>query len=216
MEKFLETLRKKFKLAEDASEDDILKALSEALQTTEKAKEEEDPVETLTEEQVAKILEEHPALAGILEEHKTLTEQNKSLAGKVVNLEVHNRNQSVSTKLTEWHAGGEKGKYGLPTVLDEKITTFMVSATAEQVSAFEVIMNEIVKTGLVSLKETRIGRHKSSDSTVLSEVEGAIEKLMGEDKDMSYADASTQVFREDENLYDKYLQELAADEEVDA
>ena len=220
MEKFLEALRKKFKLAEDASEDDILKALNEALQANTKEKDsEEDPVEAPTEEQVAKILEEHPALAGVLEMNKTLVEQNKTLAGKVVNLEIHNRNQSVSSKLTEWHAGGEKSKYGLPTVLDEKVTAFMLSTTAEQVSAFETIMDEIVKTGLVTLGETKIRRRPGDkpEKSAFSEVEDGIKKLIDDNESMSYADASTQLFRDDEDLYERYMEEsLEADEGVDA
>lgn len=217
MEKFLEALRKRFKLAEDASEDDILKALDEALQAHTEEDPEEDPAESLTEEEVAKILEEHPALAGVLEQSKVLAEQNKTLVGRVVSLELATRSQSVSTKLSEWHSGGKEGKHGLPAVLDEKIATFMLSATEEQVSAFTEIMNEVVKTGLVSLGEsrTRRGGPRKGSTSVLSEVEDGIKKLMEDNEGMSYAEASSQLFRDDEDLYDRYLDELS-DEEVDA
>jgi len=216
MEKFLETLRKKFKLAEDASEDDILEALEEALQANTEEDTDEDPVESLTEEEVAKILEEHPALAGVLEQSKVLQEQNKTLAGRVVNLERTGRQTTVSTKLTEWHAGGEERKHGLPVALDEKLTSFMLSMDEAQAEAFSEIIDGLVKTGLVSLGETGARRKISSkgSSSVLSEVEDGIKKLMDDNEGMTYADASSQLFRDDEELYDKYLEEL--NEEVDA
>lgn len=218
MEKFLKMLREKFKLAEDASEDDILEALDKALQanTEEEEESEEESPESLTEEEVAKILEEHPAMAGVLSQNKALAEQNKTLAGRVVNLELKGRRDSVSSKLTEWHTGGETHKHGLPTTLDEKITAFMLSATEEQISAFVAIMDEVIKTGTVTLRETKTRRSgKKSSTTVLSEVEDGIKKLMDENKGMSYADASTQLFRDNEKLYDDYLDEIA-NEEVEA
>lgn len=218
MDKLLKMLREKFKLAEDASEDDILKAFNEAFQANTKKDPEEDPVESLTEEEVAKILEEHPAMAGVLKMNETLSEQNKTLLGRVVNLELTGRNQSVSAKLTEWHAGGEKTKHGLPVALDEKITAFMLSATAEQVSAFNVIMDELVKTGMVTLGEIKTKRGGGSSGTILSEVEDGIKKLMDDTEGMTYADASTEFFRKNEDLYNSYLEEqmTSSDEEVEA
>lgn len=215
MEKFLETLRKRFKLAEDASEDDIMEALDEALQANTEEDPEEDPVESLTEAEVAKILEEHPAMAGVLEQNKALAESNRTLAGRVVNLELTSRSQTVSAKLTEWHGGGEDHKHGLPTALDEKVASFMLSANEEQASAFTDIVDALVKTGMVPLGEKKTRRSGgSNDKTALSEVEAGIKKLM-EDDELDYADASTMFFRENEEVYERYLSEMA-DGEVDA
>ena len=209
MEKFLETLRTKFKLAEDASEDDIMEALNEALQTNTEEEPDEDPVESLTEEEVAKILEEHPAMAGVLEQNKALSDANKTLAGRVVNLELTGRSQAVNAKLTEWHAGGTDHKHGLPTALDEKIASLMLSANEELVSSLTAIIDEIVKTGLVTLGETKaVRKGRSTSTTVLSEVEDGIKKLMDDDE-MTYADASAQLFRENEDLYEDYLTEIS-------
>lgn len=207
MEKFLEAVREKFELAEDASEDDFMKALNEALQAEEE--DPEDPVESLTEDEIAKILEDHPAMAGVISQNKQLAEANKTLAGRVVNLELTSRTQSISAKLSDWHGGGDEHKHGLPVSLDEKIVSFMLHANADHVSAFESIMNEVVKTGLVTLGETKTSRRASDtqSSSVLSEVEAGIKKLM-EENEMEYADASTQLFLENEELYDRYLVEM--------
>ncbi len=207
MEKFLEAVREKFELAEDASEDDFMKALNEALQAEEE--DPEDPVESLTEEEIAKILEDHPAMAGVISQNKQLAEANATLAGRVVNLELTSRTQSISAKLSDWHGGGDEHKHGLPVSLDEKIVSFMLSANVEQVSAFEGIFDEIVKTGLVTLGETktRRGGSDTQSTSVLSEVEAGIKKLM-EDNEMEYADASTHLFLENEELYDRYLVEM--------
>jgi phage I-like protein len=211
MEKLLKALRDQFKLAEDADEDAIIEAFTKSLQAETK----EEPVESLSEEEVAKILEEHPAMAGILEQNKALAEQNQTLVGRVVNLELSGRQDRVSAKLSEWHAGGEKGKHGLPTALDEKITSFMLSANEEQVSAFTDIMEEIVKTGMVSIGETSQRKRTESDSSALSEVEAGIKTLMEENEGMSYADASSALFSTNEALFERYLEEMA-DEEVEA
>ncbi len=217
MEELLKKLREALKLGEDVEEDAILEALSEALQPKPEEKKPE-PVETLSEEEVAKILEEHPAMAAVIDQAKASSEQAKILAGRVVNLELEARRTNVSTKLTEWHSGGEEGKHGLPVALDEKITAFMLSTNEKQQAAFVEILDEVIKTGLVPFKEKRVRRHGGdrTDTSVLEEVEAGIKKLMDETEGLSYADASTQYMRENEDAYDKYLaslEESTVDEE---
>ncbi len=208
MEELLEKLRKALSLGDDADEDAVLEALGTVLQPDPK-KEEEDP-ESLTEEQVAAILDEHPALAGMLEDNKRLSDDNKALVGRVVNLEVSAREADVSVKLTEWHAGGETAKQGLPVALDESITTFMLSLNEADRGSFTKILDEVIKTGLVPLKEipVRRGPGGGSDSDVPSKVEDGIKALMDANEGMSYADASAQYFVENEEMYDEYLGSL--------
>ncbi len=218
MEELLKKLREALKLGEDADEETIFKALSEAIQPKPEEKKDPDPVETLSEEEVAKILEEHPALAGILDQAKTSAEQAKLLAGRVVNLELDARRTNVSVKLTEWHSGGDEEKHGLPVALDEKVTAFMLSADEKQQAAFVGIMDDIVKTGLVSFKETPIRRRtgNKTNTSVLEEVEAGIKELMDKTDGLSYADAAAQYMSENEDTYDKYLaslEESTVDEE---
>ncbi len=222
MEGLLEKLQELLKLSDDADEDAIVEALETALQPDPK-KEEKDPdpdpdPESLTEEEVAKILEDHPAMARVLDQNKSLSDSNKALAGRVVNLEISARESDVSVKLTDWHAGGDEGKQGLPVALDESITTFMMSLNEADRVFFTSILDEVIKTGLVPLKETPVrsrpgGTH---DPDVLSEVEAGIKALMDANDGMSYADASTQFFVENDDMYDKYigsLDESPVDEE---
>ena len=215
MEELLKKLREALKLDEDVDEDAIFKALSEALQP--KPKPEEKKPETLSEKEVAKILEEHPAMAAVLDQAKVTEEQAKTLAGRVVNLELEARRTNVSVKLTEWHDGGEEKKYGLPVALDEKVTAFMMSADEKQQAAFAEILDDIVKTGLVPFKETQIPRNPGDkpDTSVLEEVETGIRELMDKTEGLSYADAAAEYMRDNEDVYDKYLASLDESEEVE-
>ncbi len=208
MEELLEKLRKALKLSDDTDEDAVLEALGTALQPDPK---EPDPEpETLSEEQVAKILEEHPALAGMLEDAKHLAETNRTLTGRIVNLEVSARESNISVKLDEWHSGGEEKKHGLAPALDESITSFMITLDEASRTAFTGILDEIVKTGLVSFKETPIRRQpgENNDPSVLTEVEAGIKALMEANDGMEYGDASAQYFIENEDMYDKYQRSL--------
>jgi hypothetical protein len=217
MEKLLKALREQFKLSDDATEDQILEALTKALQ----APNEEDPPAggaELSEAEVAKILEEHPAMAAVLEQNQLLAEQNKALAGRVVNLEMTTRRSEISAKLSEWHAGGADRKYGLPVALDEKVEAFMLSINESQATAFSRILDELVKTGFVAFKETKVPRRReSSDSntSVTSKVEAGIKALMDENEGMTFADASTEFFRDNDDMYDAYVAEMM-DQEVEA
>ncbi len=205
MEELLEKLRKALKLGNDADEEAVFEALGTALQPDPV----EDPPETLSEEQVAKILEEHPALAGMLEESKRHAELNKTLTGRIVNLEVSARESSISVKLDEWHQGGDEKKHGLAPALDESITAFMMTLDEASRTAFTGILDAIVKTGLVSFKETPIRRRVGeTDSSVLSEVEDGIKALMDANDGMDYGDASALYFSENEDMYDRYQRSL--------
>ncbi len=217
MEELLEKLRKALKLSDDADEEAVFEALGTALQPDPK---EPDPEpETLSEEQVAKILEEHPALAGMLEDSKRLAETNRALTGRIVNLEVTARESNVSAKLDEWHRGGEDQKHGLAPALDESIQEFMMTLGEDAQAAFSKILDEIVKTGLVSFKETPIKRRpRVNDPSVLTEVEAGIKALQDANDGMEYGDASALYFVENEEMYDKYqrsLDDSPVDEEVE-
>ncbi len=216
MEELLKKLREALKLGEDVEEEAILEALSEAIQPKPEEKK-PDPVETLSEEEVAKILEDHPAMAAVLDQAKATEAQAKSLAGRVVNLEHEARTATVAAKLTEWHAGGELQKQGLPVALDEKVTAFMLSADDTQRSAFTDILDEVIKTGLVPLTESPVHRdpNRTTDSGVLKEVEAGIKKLMDDTDGLSYADASAQYFTENDDMYSRYQASLEESTEVE-
>jgi len=213
MEKLLKALREQFKLSDDATEDQILEALTKALQTTE-----EEPVtESLSEEDVAKVLDEHPAMAAIVNQAKLLDEQNKTLVGRIAGLELEARESKVATKLSEWHAGGDTAKFGLPVALDEKVEAFMLSLSQEKANAFSEIVDELIKTGTVALGEKPRAKRTESEDSVTSQVETGIKELMEANESLSFADASEEFFRNNEDLYIQYLEEATnTDEEVDA
>ncbi len=217
MEELLEKLRKALKLGEDVEEEAIFEALAEAIQTKPEEKKPEPKEETLSEKEVAKILEEHPALAAVLDQAKVTEDQAKVLAGRVVNLELEARRTNVSAKLIEWHGGGEEKKHGLPVALDEKVTAFMLSTDDKQQAAFVEIVDGIVKTGMVPFKETPLPRGSGGkpDASVLQEVEAGIKKLMDDTEGLSYADASAQFFMENDDMYAKYVGSLEESEEVE-
>jgi len=75
MEELLMKLREALKLGDDVEEEAILEALSEAIQPKQEEKKDPDPVETLSEQEVAKILEDHPAMAAVLDQAKAADEQ---------------------------------------------------------------------------------------------------------------------------------------------
>ncbi len=213
----LEQLQKALELGEDADEDAIMEALATALQPDPKV---EDDPETLSEEQVAKILEEHPALAGMLEENKRLADTNRALTGRVVNLEVSARESDISVKLDDWHRGGDEEKHGLAPALDEAISEFMMTLDEEARASFTEILDAIVKTGLVTFKETPVRRRtgENTNPSVLIEVEAGIKALMEANDGMEYGDASALYFVENEDMYDKYqrsLDDSPVDEEVE-
>ena len=218
MEELLEKLRMALKLGEEVDEDAIMEALTKALQPV-KTETVVEP-ETLSEEQVAKILEEHPALAGMLEDSKRNASLNKALTGRIVNLEVSAREADISIALDEWHRGGEDQKHGLAPATDDAIREFMVTLDEDARASFTAILDEIVKTGLVSFKETPVRRREgeTNDPSVLVEVEAGIKALMDANDGMDYGDASAQYFNENEDMYDRYqrsLDESPVDEEVE-
>ena len=207
VEELLKALRASLKLAEDASQEDVLKALDVALK--EETKEEHETV-GLTESQVTKLLEDNPALQVIVDQNKNLNETNKALLGRVVNLEATAKQSGVEQKLDDWHSGGTEGKTGLPVALDEKIASFMLSLDEAKIAEFTTILDEVVKTGLVPLGErARTQPKKKKDSKTLEDhTEEGIKKLMDETEGLSYADAASQYFLENEDLYEEYLEAL--------
>ncbi len=203
MEKLLQLLREKFELADDASEDSIIEVLNKALSTNT----EPEPAE-LDEAAIAKVLEEHPALEALVNQNKVLAENNKTLAGRVINLEAATKKSSASAKLAEWHNGG------LPTSLDKDITSFMLSLDESAVDKFSGIIDEVVKTGLVPLGEhgrTRKHTESGDSSFKFDEMENRVKELM-EEHDMDYADAAAMFFRENEEAYQQYVDSLGEGE----
>ena len=93
----------------------------------------------------------------------------------------------------------------------------MMSADEKQQAAFAEIVDDIVKTGLVSFKETQIPRSPGGkpDTSVLEEVEAGIKELMDKTEGLSYADAAAEYMRDNEDAYDKYLASLDESEEVE-
>jgi phage I-like protein len=206
VEEFLKKLRAALKLAEDASDQDVLDAIAKTLQPVE-----EDAPPALSEEQIAQLVESNPSLAGVLEQNKQLAEQNRRLAARQAATERKLAEQAVSVKLTEWHTGGESGKHGLPVVLDEGIKTFMLSLDETAVEAFTKILDELVKTGFVTLGEKRTRRHDGEEEDgefKLSDLDKGIKALMDADPELDEADAYTQYFAEHPEEYNAYLASL--------
>jgi uncharacterized protein (DUF2267 family) len=213
VEEFLKKIAAALKLSEEATEDEVLAALTKALQPNEEDPPEEDPV-GLSEEEVAKILEEHPAMAAVLEQNKLLSEQNKTLVGRVVNLEGTAASERVSRKLTEWHTGGTEKKFGLPVSLDESLTKVLLTLDEKTAEALSTILDEIISTGLVPLKEKGGTRKRAADkSGSVDKMDERVKELMEGENGLDYADAVTQFFAENEDAYDEYINSMDGEEE---
>jgi len=202
VEEFLKKLRATLELAEDASEEEVLKALEEGLKKPDPPPPEDKP--QLSDEDKAKA--------------KKFAEDYPEEAARMVALEESNRRLDTETKLGEWRKG-EKG--GIPTALDESIIEYRTSL--RDPSKFDDIMSSIVKTGLVPLDEKGGSRRPKNDEDGESpsdEFLAAVKKYQEEHEGMSFQDATRAVSKANPELARKYLQDVprlsgAAEEEVD-
>jgi hypothetical protein len=178
-------------LADDANEEAVIAAF-QALK----------PKEALSESVIQSLVESNPQVRSLVEALQ-MSEQ------RIVVLEATNRLSTVNQRLSEWHAGGEKKKFGLPVSLDEKIRGFMLSLNDKQGEVFAEVVTKLQETGFVPMGETLVrSRTPETAGDVTAEVERKMTEIIAAAKTknitMSEGDALTQLFRDDEELYKRY------------
>jgi hypothetical protein len=156
---------------------------------------------------IQKLVDEHPTLKTLIER---LEDQDKTIA----TLEAAHKLSESNRLLTEWRAGGTAKKFGLPAVLDDDVRGILLSAPKAMAESFAKVMSKIVETGLVALgeKAPRLPRPnepgEGAEGDALKEVEQRTAELMRSANEkgtkLSEREALTILFRDDEDLYDRY------------
>ena len=187
VEELLKKLSESLKLAEDASEDDVLEAVTKLM---EPPKEDPEP-----KDDVQELAEDNPIV--------------KSLVEQVAALRAANRLSEASRKIESWNHGD---KWGLPVALNDSARSFMLSADEKTLGAFDTFVGELLKSGLVKLGESG-GTHERNEGVDLDKVDAGIKKLMEENEGMSYTEAATDYFRDNDEAFVAYTQASYAEGE---
>ena len=194
--KLTEQLREALGLSEDSTEQDALDAIG-ALNTKleEASKSKEDPPKEIPVE-----LSENPIVKGLLDEVAELRTA---------------RTLSEAKQLTDSWATGKNGekKFAIPPAATEPLTDLIVNNPKLSEKLTEA-MDAILETGLVTLGE-RGTAHKQrrdgdeGDGTAIAELNSRVKKLMEENDSITFADAYSEVSR-DEELFNRYRRESLA------
>jgi phage I-like protein len=197
-------LAKKFKLSEDATEADILKAL-ETFEVPEPPKVDPpkpDPEPTqLSEDEKAikKLAESNPLLAKLVEKveetTKSLSETQAALRLSETNATVHKLEEKANAQ-----------NVTIPPAMREELVNALVDAPKKLHETIYKTFESILDGKLVSLKEVgssrRPGTHTedSPNAKLMSEVN----KLREADKELSFSEAMRQVAAQNPELYEEY------------
>lgn len=193
-------------LADDATEDQMMEALTGAItKLQEPPTPPPTPITGLTETEVAALVEQHPQL-------KTLVEQHRADQTRIDALEAASKLSEANATLAEWKTPSADRKFGLPVSLNDEIRGFLLASSSAQATAFRKIVDSVLKGGLVPLGETRTVPRTPSDpadiNSVYTEVEKEVAALRKAAKDrgdeLSEAQALQMLFSEKPDLYDKY------------
>jgi hypothetical protein len=178
-----EQLREALGLSEDATEQDALDAIKK-LQETTPPDPTPNPLEGLDKE-----LSEHPLVKNLVDEVSQLRSE---------------RTLSEATRLTETWTTHSTKKFALPPAVSEDLTKMLVE-NPKLNEQFSKVFDAILESGLIKLGEKGRAHGEEDDSTdnPSGEVNVAITKLMEENKDMTFADAYSQVLSDPE-LYARY------------
>ncbi len=202
-DELLSSIRKALELGDKATDEELLKALTELRTPPKPAPEpKKDPPA------------DPPAV--MTESEKRTQEENKQLLERIDALEAGAQLREVTSRLKEWQRGGEAGKYGLPPALNEEVQSVLLSMPSALVPKVTEMLDKIIEKGLVPLQETPVRRKplgEGGDETATEAFLKRVKELTGDDMDEveAYAEASR-----DADLYGAYRDEqhaLAEEEE---
>jgi phage I-like protein len=211
VDEFLKALRTKLKLSEDATEDQILEAL------TKEPEPEKEPVKAeLSEsdrELLKKLGESNPALDKLM---RTVDNQ----AGTIKQLGDDLAQQKAATLLAEinhttdqWKRGGSKGKFAIPPAALENLPVQLAELPPAGRKVFADFVASILDTGLVELQERGRPAVMSGKTAGQMFTERA-DKMLSENKNLSYADAVSRITAESPELWEAYRSEVLDGTEV--
>lgn len=190
-------------LAEGASEEAIVEAFKAVLESKPKEKTE------LSESAIQKLVEGNPQVKMLVDLVKDQKGALEASERRIVTLEAASRLSGINHRLSDWHAGGAKKKFGLPVSLDDKVRGLMLSLNDKQGEAFAEIVTALQETGFVPIGEAPAKRRESEstgdvDAEVEREMAKIIEAAAAKNVTLSEGEALTQLFRENEELYERY------------
>lgn len=113
-------------------------------------------------------------------------------------LEKTRKLEVTKARISEW-----AGK-GLPAVVHDRIKELRSSLSDDDAKKFDEVIGGITKVGLVKLTEN--GASHGLDTELEGSVEGEIQRLMSEDKELSRKDATKKVFEEHKDWATEYAQ----------
>lgn len=178
VDEFLKKLRETLQLSEDADENAVLTALTEALETKPSKEEEE------STPNIKQLAEEHPEV--------------KQLMERVAGLETAHRLTEASYQIDNWN------RSGMPVALNESAKVILLNAGEKVGKAFSEFVSTFIDKGVVKQKEVGSG-HSSEESDVdLSEIDKGIKALMDEDDALTYPMAAERYFAENEEAFAAY------------
>lgn len=189
-------LRKTLGLAETATDADVeaaLKKLTEAPPSL--------PQGITVEQALAQLGEtaSNPAVKALTElvsaQHEELTVLNKK-----------NREASIEKQLSELDTMFEGKEFSVPPSVVDHLRYIMMNSPDAIGTAVLEEYKKTLKLGLIDMTERGWAR-RNGESTPGQRFEGAVKKLMTENKDIDYADAVTQVSSEQPKLYEEYRSE---------
>lgn len=159
------------------------------------------------EQELAKLAEENPAVAKILNEYQ---EQGKRIA----NLETATRLSEVSTQLSEL---GQDHKKALPPVVQDKLRTVMVQLPKKLSDDLSDALVDLMKVGVVELGERTPQRPGGTPptggddviSTYLSEIDKVIADAKEKGNEITFREAADEVYLNDPELTARYQDAVA-------
>lgn len=194
-EKVLQALRKKLGLADDATEEQVLAAVTAEEEPEEEPKDE--PKEEVTEEPKA----EEPQLVNASEV--------QALNDRIAQLEVAARMSETSLRLREM---SDSKKYALPAKFHDEAKALLVESPRQLSDRWAKMLGEILDTGLVERGERGAGRTVTPEGQSAAQTfTEKVDKLVEGGK--SFEDAVTQVSRDNPELYEEYRIEVIKAEE---
>jgi phage I-like protein len=198
-------LIKRFKLSEDATEEQILQAAEDAGTQNEGGTPQPQPTVQATEpddEALTKLAEDHPAVAALLE-------SNKALAKTVGTLETNFRLNEANGII----GSVSQGEHALPVALHDDARYLLSETPSDFATKFKDFLVKLHETGTVELGERGTGGDNSGANDPVKRYEDEIKKLMEDDK-MSYPDAVEQVALAEPALFEAYRVASFSREEV--
>ena len=191
-------LIKLYKLNEDATDEEVLTAVSEEADLPDEEEVDDDETEDEDEDEVqlSELAKSNPRLAKILADQKAMSD-------RMVQLELATKLSETTVKL---NALNEQGKYAIPPAVLTEARDVIVTLNDSQGAKVLQILENFTKLGLVELGER--GRNEPGrDNKTGSELFIAEVTKLAEERKITFADASLIVSAADPALFDAYRQD---------